>query len=194
MFTGLITDIGRVRSVAGNGQLRIVIESPICRQGTAIGVSIACAGVCLTVVEFTDDWFACEASAETLSCTTLGHWQPGTAVNLERPLKLGDELGGHLVLGHVDGVAHVVERQADGSSTRFSFEAPHELARYIAPKGAVALDGVSLTVNEVDGLRFGVNVISHTAEQTTFGTVQQGDPINLEVDMLARYVARLSQI
>jgi riboflavin synthase len=193
MFTGLITDIGRVRSVAGNGQLRVVIESAICQQGTAIGASIACAGVCLTVVEFTDDWFACEASAETLSCTTLGHWRPGTAVNLERPLKLGDELGGHLVLGHVDGVAHVVERQTDGSSTRFAFEAPHELARYIAPKGAVALDGVSLTVNEVDGLRFGVNVIPHTAEQTTFGAVQQGDPINLEVDMLARYVARLSQ-
>ena len=193
MFTGLVTDIGRVRSVVENGQLRVVIESPICRQGTTIGASIACAGVCLTVVELADDWFACEGSAETVSCTTLGSWQPDTLVNLERPLKLGDELGGHLVLGHVDGVAHIIERQTDGSSIRFKFDAPDELARFIAPKGAVALDGVSLTVNEVDGLRFGVNVIPHTAEQTTFGTVRQGDPINLEVDMLARYVARLSQ-
>ena len=193
MFTGLITEIGRVRSVNGNGQSRIVIESSICRQSTSIGASVACAGVCLTVVEFSDDWFACEASAETLSCSTLGSWEPGTSVNLEKPLKLGDELGGHLVMGHVDGVIHVVGRREDGSSIRFVFDAPTELARYIAPKGAVALDGVSLTVNEVEGLRFGVNVIPHTAEQTTFGSAREGDLINLEVDMLARYVAQLSQ-
>ncbi len=193
MFTGLITDVGRVRTVAGNDQLRIVIESSICQQDTMVGASIACSGACLTVVEFAEDWFSCDVSGETLSCTTLGDWKSGIAVNLERSLKVGDELGGHLVLGHVDGVARIVERQADGGSSRFSFDAPHELARFIAPKGAVALNGVSLTVNEVDGDRFGVNIIPHTARQTTFGAAQPGDYVNLEIDMLARYVARLSQ-
>jgi riboflavin synthase len=193
MFTGLITDVGRVRTVTGSDQLRIVIESSICQQDTKVGASIACSGACLTVVEFAEDWFSCDVSGETLSCTTLGGWKSGAEVNLERSLKVGDELGGHLVLGHVDGVARIVERRADGSSSRFSFDAPHELAHFIAPKGAVALDGVSLTVNEVDGDRFGVNIIPHTAKQTTFGAAQPGDYINLEIDMLARYVARLSQ-
>jgi riboflavin synthase len=193
MFTGLITDVGRVRTVTGNGQLRVAIESSICGHGAVFGASIACSGACLTVVEFAEDWFSCDVSGETLSCTTLGDWKPGTAVNLERPLKVGEELGGHLVSGHVDGVAHIVERKTDGSSIRFSLEAPRELARFIAPKGSVALDGVSLTVNEVDGESFGVNIIPHTVEQTTFGAAQAGDHMNLEVDMLARYVARLSQ-
>lgn len=193
MFTGLITDVGRVRTVTGNDEIRVVIDSSICRPDTKVGASIACSGVCLTVVEFAEDWFSCDVSGETSSCTTLGDWKSGSAVNLERSLKVGDELGGHLVLGHVDGVARIVERQADGSSIRFSFDAPHDLARFIAPKGAAALDGVSLTINEVDRDRFGVNIIPHTAEQTTFGAAQPGDHVNLEVDMLARYVARLSQ-
>jgi riboflavin synthase len=193
MCSGLITDVGRVRTVAGNDQLRIVIESSICQQDTKVGTSIACSGACLTVVEFAEDWFSCDVSGETLSCTTLGDWKSGIAVNLERSLKVGDELGGHLVLGHIDGVARIVERQADGGSTRFSFDVPHELTRFIVPKGAVALNGVSLTVNEVAGDRFGVNIIPHTAKQTTFGAAQPGDYVNLEIDMLARYVARLSQ-
>ncbi len=202
MFTGIITDVGQVRSVAapasGNASDRqFVIASKFDTAGIDLGASIACNGCCLTVTEkgkggrVEGDWFAVEASNETLSRTTLGLWQAGTLVNLERSLKLGDELGGHLVYGHVDGVARIVERRPEAGSVRFTIETPDGLASYIAEKGSVALDGVSLTVNEVDGNRFGVNIISHTQAETTFGGFMPGAEVNLEVDMLARYVARL---
>jgi riboflavin synthase len=191
MFTGIITDLGRVRAIAANGMTRIEIETAFPGEGIAIGASIACNGCCLSVVERGPGWFAVEASAETLSRTTLGSWRVGTPINLERPLKLGDELGGHLVQGHVDGVATLVERRPDGGSVRLAFEAPRGLARYIAPKGSVAVDGVSLTVNEVAGARFGVNIIPITQQVTNLGGMAVGARVNLEIDLLARYVARL---
>ena len=190
MFTGLITDIGRVRSVTSLGDRRIEIETSFPITEIELGASIACSGVCLTVIEFGDNWFAVEASEETTSKTTVGDWQAGDALNLERSLRIGDELGGHLVFGHVDGVAEIAERRRDGDSIRFSILAPNDLAPYIASKGSVALSGVSLTVNEVDGNRFGVNIIPHTADATTLGKLSAGDRVNLEADMLARYVAR----
>lgn len=192
MFTGIITDVGRVRAVERQGDTRFTIETVFDMETVPIGASIANNGVCLTVVEKGPGWFAVQASAETLSKTTLGGWAEGTRVNLERALKVGDELGGHIVSGHVDGVATVVEVRPDGESKRYTFEAPANLAKYIASKGSVALDGVSLTVNEVEGARFGVNIIPHTQIATTFGDLKPGDRINLEIDMLARYVARLA--
>ncbi|WP_448203461.1 riboflavin synthase [Azospirillum sp. sgz302134] len=192
MFTGIITDVGRVRAVERQGDTRFTIETAFDTETVPIGASIANNGVCLTVVEKGPGWFAVQASGETLSKTTLGGWAEGTRVNLERALKLGDELGGHIVSGHVDGVATVVDVRMDGESKRFTFEAPANLAKYIASKGSVALDGVSLTVNEVDGALFGVNIIPHTQDATTFGTLKAGDRVNLEIDMLARYVARLA--
>lgn len=192
MFTGIITDVGRVRAVERQGDTRFTVETVFDMETVPIGASIANNGVCLTVVEKGQGWFAVQASAETLSKTTLGGWDEGTRINLERALKVGDELGGHIVSGHVDGVASVVDVRADGESKRFTFEAPAALAKYIASKGSVALDGVSLTVNEVDGARFGVNIIPHTQDATTFGTLKAGDRVNLEIDMLARYVARLA--
>jgi riboflavin synthase len=191
MFTGIITDLGRVRAVVQGAMTRIEIETRYATESIAIGASIACSGACLSVVERGAGWFAVEASAETLSKTTLGAWRAGTAVNLERPLKLGDELGGHLVLGHVDGVAALAERRHDGGSLRLTLEAPAELARFIAPKGSVAIDGVSMTVNEVSGRRFGVNVIPITQRETNLGALAVGARVNLEIDLLARYVARL---
>jgi riboflavin synthase len=191
MFTGIITDLGRVRAVSQRSLTRLEIETKYPTGSIAIGASIACSGACLSVVERGPGWFAVEASAETLSKTTLGTWRSGTAVNLERPLKLGDELGGHLVLGHVDGVGEMVERRPDGGSLRLTFAAPTELARFIAPKGSVAIDGVSMTVNEVSGRQFGVNVIPITQRETTLGEIAVGDRVNLEIDLLARYVARL---
>ena len=158
-----------------------------------IGASIACSGPCLTVVDKGSDWFAVNASAETLACTTLGGWRVDTPVNLERSLRVGDELGGHIVIGHVDGVAEIVERRPEGDSLRFVFVVPDELASFIAPKGAVSLDGVSLTVNEVDGARFGANIIPHTQAMTTFASAAPGERVNVEVDVLARYVARLNE-
>ena len=197
MFTGIITDLGRVRSVEPRGDTRFVFRTGYDTGEIAIGASIACSGACLTVVGKGRDagggWFAADVSAETLSKTTLGGWAAGTPVNFERALRLGDELGGHMVSGHVDGVAEVVERRAEGDSRRFVFAAPADLARFVAPKGSVALDGVSLTVNEVDDVRFGVNIIPHTAEMTTFGALQPGDRVNLEIDLLARYLQRLMQ-
>lgn len=190
MFTGLITDVGRVRAVTSVGDRRIEIETSFPIAEIELGASIACSGVCLTAIEFGDNWFAVEASEETTSKTTVGDWQAGDAVNLERSLRIGDELGGHLVFGHVDGVAKIAERRTDGDSIRFSILAPDDLAPYIASKGSVALSGVSLTVNEVDGNRFGVNIIPHTADATTLGNLSAGDRVNLEIDMLARYVAR----
>ncbi len=196
MFTGLITDLGRVRSAdAQAGGIRLAIDTAYPVESLEIGASIACSGACLTVVESGVEagagWFSVDVSAETVACTTLGGWQEGGRVNLERSLKLGDHLDGHLVSGHVDGVAEVVERRPDGDSIRYVFEAPADLSQFIAAKGSVALDGVSLTVNEVDGHQFGVNIIPHTAEKTTFGAAQPGDRVNLEVDQVARYVARL---
>jgi riboflavin synthase len=191
MFTGIITDLGRVRAVGQGAMTRLEIESKYPTESIAIGASIACNGACLSVVEHGPGWFAVEASAETLSKTTLGSWRQGAAVNLERPLKLGDELGSHLVLGHVDGVGAIVERRQDGGSIRLTVEAPAELARFIAPKGSIAIDGVSMTVNEVSRNQFGVNVIPITQRETNLGALTMGMPVNLEIDMMARYVARL---
>lgn len=196
MFTGIVTDRGRIARREDRGDTRFVIDCVYPADGIDLGASISCSGCCLTVVEkgVRDDgqnWFAVEASAETLSKTTLGGWREGTRLNLERALKLGDELGGHFVLGHVDGVAEIVGRAAEGDSWRFRFRPPADFLKYIAPKGSVVLDGVSLTVNEVEGDVFGVNIIPHTAAVTGFGEAQPGDRVNLEVDALARYVARL---
>jgi len=194
MFTGIVTDVGEVIDVTPGGQAgdrRFVVHTKHDLRAVPIGASIACSGCCLTAIEKGADWFAVEASGETLAKTHLGNWSKGTRVNLELSLKLGDELGGHLVYGHVDGLGKIVSMKPDGGSVRFVFEAPADLARFIASKGSVAIDGVSLTVNEIDGNRFGVNVISHTQAVTTFGQAKAGQPVNLEVDMLARYVQRL---
>ena len=191
MFTGIVTDVGTVRAIEQHGDTRIEIETSYDMDDVDIGASIACSGPCLTVVEKGSDWFAVEASAETLDKTALGDWAVGTQVNLERAMRIGDELGGHIVSGHVDAVAEVVDMTPEGDSMRFSFEAPADFAKYIAPKGSVCLDGVSLTVNEVDGNRFGVNIISHTQSATSFGQRKIGDRINLEVDVLAKYVEKL---
>jgi riboflavin synthase len=191
MFTGIITDIGELRTIRPGGDTTYIIGTKLDLRDLALGASVACSGVCLTAIERGDDWFAVQASAETLACSTLKDWRVGTRINLERALKAGDELGGHLVSGHVDAMAEIVERRTEGDSQRFSFRAPEALAAAIASKGSVALDGVSLTVNEVQGNRFGVNIIPHTLAQTTFGTAKIGDHVNCEIDMLARYVARL---
>ncbi|WP_299441638.1 riboflavin synthase [uncultured Rhodospira sp.] len=191
MFTGIITDLGRVRRIDRSGEARFEIETAYDIGTIDLGASIACNGCCLTVIETGSDWCAVQVSGETLSKTTLGRWVEGTPVNLERALALGAELGGHIVSGHVDGVATVIERHPEGDSTRFVFEVPEDLKGYIAGKGSVALDGVSLTVNEVEDRRFGVNIIPHTLAVTTFGGLTVGDAVNLEIDMLARYVARL---
>jgi riboflavin synthase len=191
MFTGIITDVGRVREIVPGGDTGFVIETRYATGEIATGASIACSGACLTVVDKGAGWFAVQASAETLSRTTLGGWRQGTRVNLERAMKLGDELGGHIVQGHVDGVARIAERRPEGDSIRFVFALPEPYARSVAPKGSVALDGVSLTVNEVKGERFGVNIIPHTQAETTFGQAREGDLVNFEMDVLARYVARL---
>ena len=191
MFTGIITDLGHVRAIEKRGDTRIEIETGYNPATIDIGASIACSGPCLTVVGKGPNWFAVEASAETLARTTLGGWRVGHPVNLERAIKVGDELGGHIVSGHVDGVARVASITPEGDSMRFEFEAPGEFKNYVASKGSVALDGVSLTVNGVDGARFGVNIISHTRKVTTFGALKAGDRVNMEVDMIARYVARL---
>src|SRR4029450_4387475 len=191
MFTGIITDLGRVRAIAADTMTRLEIETASPADAIALGASIACNGCCLSVVERGPGWFAVQASAETLSRTTLGAWRVGTPVNLERPLKVGDELGGHLVQGHVAGVGTLVGRRPDGGSVRLSFEAPRELARYIAPKGSVAVDGVSLTVNEVEGARFALNITPLPQEMTNLGGLAEGARVNLEIDLLARYVARL---
>jgi riboflavin synthase len=196
MFTGIVTDMGEVIALDQQGDLRARIATRYPAGGIAIGASIACEGVCLTVVATGTeprDWFDVQISAETVSKTNIGRngWHLGRRINLERALKVGDELGGHIVSGHVDGMAEVVAVRPEGDSLRVTFRAPEGLARFIAPKGSVALNGTSLTVNEVDGRDFGVNVIPHTREVTTWGTVAVGDLVNLEVDTMARYVARL---
>jgi riboflavin synthase len=201
MFTGIISDIGTVRVLDQRGDLRARIATGYETSGIDIGASIACDGVCLTVIALGDDWFDVEISAETVSKTNIGNdgndtsggWQTGKRINLERALKVGDELGGHIVSGHVDGVADIIAMQDEGDSTRLTLRAPAALARYIAPKGSVALNGTSLTVNDVAGCDFGINLIPHTQEVTTWGSAQIGDRVNLEIDTLARYVARLRE-
>ncbi len=191
MFTGIITGVGRVRAVDPGADNRFEFESSYDAASIELGASIACSGPCLTVVDKGKGWFAVEASAETLSRTTLGDWREGRAVNLERALKMGEELGGHIVCGHIDGVARITGATPEGGSMAFFLQAPAALMPYIAPKGSVALDGVSLTVNAVGRDGFAVNVIPHTLKRTTFGSAKVGDRVNLEIDMLARYVARL---
>jgi len=191
MFTGIITDLGQLRHVEERGDRRLTVATAYDTATIPLGASIACSGACLTVVETGPDCFCADVSAETLSKTTLGDWAPGQAVNLERPLALGDELGGHLVSGHVDAVTAVLSIRPEGDSQRFTFAMPAGLAHFIAPKGSVTLDGVSLTVNEVTETDFGVNIIPHTAQVTTFGALKPGDRVNLEIDLLARYLERL---
>lgn len=194
MFTGIVTDIGTVLELEQKGDLRARIGTGYDVDGIDIGASIACDGVCLTVIALgraPQNWFDVQISAETVSKTNLAAWVPGKRLNLERALKVGDELGGHIVSGHVDGLAEVVAMRREGDSTRVTFRAPHALAGFIAPKGSVALNGTSLTVNEVDGAEFGINFIPHTQAATTWGAVAVGDRVNLEIDTMARYVARL---
>ena len=191
MFTGIVTDLGRVRTVSPGAITRFALDTGFDTAGIAHGASIACNGCCLSVVEKGPGWMAFEASRETLDKTTMADWKVGHPINLERALKLGDELGGHLVSGHVDGVGRLLSIKPDGGSLRMAIEAPAEMARMIAPKGSIVVDGISLTVNEVDGARFGVNIIPITQTATNLGQAREGDRVNLEIDLIARYVARL---
>jgi riboflavin synthase len=191
MFTGIITDLGKVKSIAFGPITRLEIATAYDTGGIALGASIACNGCCLSVVEKGPGWLAFEASRETLDKTTMADWEVGHPVNLERALKLGDELGGHLVSGHVDGVGRLLSIRPDGGSLRMAIEAPAEMARMIAPKGSIVLDGISLTVNEVGNASFGVNIIPITQTATNLGQAREGDRVNLEIDLIARYVARL---
>ncbi len=198
MFTGIITDVGTIRKISRNGDARILLNTLFDTNTIDIGASIACSGVCLTVVDKGDDWFAVDVSAETLSCSNLGDWTEGVPVNLERALKVGDELGGHIVTGHVDGVGEVLSITPEGESKRFCFSVPANLTKYIAEKGSITINGVSLTVNEVIDEKdktsfFGINIIPHTQEKTTFSEMQKGNRVNLEIDVLARYVARMNE-
>jgi riboflavin synthase len=191
MFTGIITDIGTVRALEKKGDTRIEITTRFDTASINIGASICCSGACMTVIEKRDEWFAVEASGETLSKTVIGSWTLDTPVNLERALKAGDEMGGHVVSGHVDGTALVTDVHKEGGSLRVNFKIDDTLKRFIAPKGSVTLNGVSLTVNEVEWDSFGVNLVPHTQVETTLGKLSNGEMINVEIDMLARYVARL---
>ncbi|MBV17393.1 MULTISPECIES: riboflavin synthase [Thalassospira] len=191
MFTGIITDIANVRAIEKTGDTRFEFTTSFDTSKIVLGASIACNGACMTVIETGDNWFAIEASAESLDRTTLGDLSTGSKVNLEQATRVGDELGGHIVSGHVDGVAILTKRVPEGDSLRLTFEVPETFAKYIASKGSVTLEGVSLTVNEVDGNTFGINLIPHTQIHTTLGSKQPGDRINFEIDMLARYVARM---
>ena len=193
MFTGIVTDVGRIERIERRGDLRARIATAYDTTTIDEGASIACDGACLTAVALGPGWFEVDASAETLARTTLGSWREGRRVNLERALRVGDELGGHIVSGHVDGVARILALRPEGDSLRATLEAPAELARFVAPKGSVALDGTSLTVNEVEGARFGVNLIPHTRAATRWGEACEGDAVNMEIDTLARYVARLAE-
>lgn len=196
MFTGIVSDLGVVRKLDQKGDLRARIGTSYDISGIDLGASIACDGVCLTVVAMGADggnWFDVDISAESVNATNIGAWTVDRQLNLERALRLGDELGGHIVSGHVDGVAEIISVTDEGDSTRFVFRAPEALAKFIAPKGSVALNGTSLTVNAVDGCDFGVNIIPHTKEVTTWGNAAAGDFVNLEIDTMARYVARLRE-
>jgi riboflavin synthase len=191
MFTGIITDLGRVRRVERGDGLELTIATAYDIASIELGASICCSGCCLTVVSLAEGAFRVQASGETLSRSTLGGWREGTPVNLERSLKLGDEFGGHIVSGHVDGVAEIVSRRPDAESVRFTIRAPADFAALVASKGSVALDGISLTVNEVSGREFGVNIIPYTLAHTSLGEAQPGQKMNFEIDPIARYVARL---
>jgi len=197
MFTGIITDIGTVRSAEQRGDLRLTIDSAYDLATVDLGASIACSGVCLTVVDKGADWFAVDVSHETVSHTAAARWVAGARLNLERALRIGDELGGHLVTGHVDGVGNVIGTCPDGASTRIDIEVTRALGRFIATKGSVTLDGVSLTVNEVQDTeattRFAINLIPHSADHTTLGSVAAGQSLNVEIDVLARYLKRLEE-
>ena len=199
MFTGIITDVGSIRTSEQRGDLRLVISCAYDMDTVAIGASIACSGVCLTVVDKGAGWFAIDASAETVSRTAAGMWEQGTRLNLERALKVGDELGGHIVTGHVDGVGHIVASETIGDSWKVTVAAPSSLAAYIAAKGSITVDGVSLTVNDIadqaDGsAHFMLNIIPHTAQMTTLDTLDVGRHVNLEIDVLARYLKRMEDI
>jgi len=192
MFTGIVQDIGEIAAIDKQGDWTLTIavkKFPL--DKTSIGASISCNGICLTVIEKENNQFKVQVSAETLSKTTALHWRTGTRINLEPALRMGDELGGHLVSGHIDGVARLKDKQKEGDSWRYLFEAPHEFAKFIAPKGSITLDGVSLTINEVKGAQFGVNLIPHTLSETALGTLEPGGEVNFEVDMMVRYVERL---
>lgn len=194
MFTGIITGLGSVRRVTEEGDRRIEIFCPFNTGDINIGASISCSGACMTVIEKGPNWFAISASKESLSKTTIGEWAEGTKINLERALRAGDEMGGHIVSGHVDDVGYIRSIEFEGSSTLMVLEAPSLLSRLIVPKGSISVDGVSLTVNDVSGSLFGINVIPHTKEVTTLGDKKVGDLVNLEIDMLARYVAKLYEV
>jgi riboflavin synthase len=196
MFTGIVTDVGTVRSAEQRGDLRLVIGTSYDLASVDLGASISCSGVCLTVVDKGDDWFAVDVSGETISRSAGDHWREGAKLNLERALRLGDELGGHIVTGHVDAVAEVADTRPEGDSTRIGIRVPKELAPMIAPKGSITLDGVSLTVNEVRDADSGttdftVNIIPHTAQHTSLGALKAGQQLNVEVDVLARYIDRM---
>ncbi|MGP1282391.1 MAG: riboflavin synthase [Parasphingopyxis sp.] len=196
MFTGIITDIGTIAEAEQRGDLRLKVRCGYDMATVDLGASIACSGVCLTVVDKGGDWFAVDVSAETVSRTASGQWVAGARLNLERSLKLGDEMGGHIVTGHVDGIGEILSAEPVGDSTALTIRAPDELAKLIAPKGSIALNGVSLTVNEVrdtdDGCHFTINLIPHTAEVTTFDAIETVQPVNIEIDILARYLARMT--
>ena len=199
MFTGIVTAIGKVTASEQRGDLRVTVACPYDPETIEIGASMSCSGACMTVVEKGDGWFTVDVSGESVSRTVPGMWAEGAKLNLEQPLKLGDELGGHIVTGHVDAVGEVAQVAPEGDSTRLTIIAPESLAPYIAPKGSIALDGVSLTVNEVEdrangAVHFGVNIIPHTAEVTTLGELKQGDAVNLEIDTMARYLKRMQDL
>jgi riboflavin synthase len=197
MFTGIVTDVGAVIKAEDRGDLRLTVRCAYDMGTVAIGASIACSGVCLTVVDKGDDWFAVDVSSETVSRTATDRWREGVRLNLERSLRMGDELGGHIVTGHVDGVAEVVEVREEGGSHQVGLRIPANLARFIAPKGSITLDGVSLTVNEVrqdgGGTHATVNIIPHTAQVTNFGDIAEGRQLNVEIDVLARYIDRMME-
>lgn len=195
MFTGIVSDVGTIKTAETRGDLRVVVETAYDTAGVDLGASIACSGVCLTVVDKGPGWFAVDVSGETTSRTAQGQWRAGRRLNLERAMKLGEELGGHIVTGHVDGVAEVVEIVPEGDSKRIAIRVPGDLAPFLAPKGSVTVDGVSLTVNTVDdradGTRFAINLIPHTQKVTTLGALTPGQPVNIEIDVLARYLQRM---
>jgi riboflavin synthase len=199
MFTGIVTDVGTVRKAEQRGDLRLQVATGYDLATIDLGASISCSGVCLTVVDKGDKWFAVDVSGETVSRTAADHWKEGAKLNLERSLRMGDELGGHIVTGHVDAVAAVTETSPDGGSNRLTIHAPPQLAKFIAAKGSIAVDGVSLTVNEIDdrpdgSVCFGINVIPHTSDVTTLGEIEQGAHVNLEIDTVARYLQRLESL
>jgi len=195
MFTGIITDIGTIERVEQRGDLRVVVATAYDTAGVDLGASIACSGVCLTVVDKGPGWFAVDVSSESVSRTAQGQWTAGKQLNLERAMKLGEEMGGHIVTGHVDGVAEVIDVRPEGDSKRIGIRLPRDLAPFVAAKGSITLDGVSLTVNEVadreDGTHFAVNIIPHTQAVTTLGAIEAGQPVNIEIDVLARYLKRM---